>query len=292
MQFVWCMCTRVGGCRSKVTIKLQKQFTTPKDAAEYFHCLENSQPQEPSPLQSDTQFSKTSHPSTTQLPTHTPWPLLQQEPQLLRQSTVQSPEARQMQTPSNPSATQHPTCLPLLPPLMALTLDPASLQLHPQQPQASQAAVQAPTSSFLLQNLQLLENQQEERGYSPLQVTKHDSLEDFERHLWSFPVEDQIQLLSELFSGYCIRNHAPKTMVSHLELSIQRMLQLEKVGRSNVLYGLASGLGSFREDGSPRFPVDRMPMGLLQHMVDFLNCQSVQEVRGYILSISVCDRCI
>jgi len=112
-----------------------------------------------------------------------------------------------MQTPSNPSATQHPTRLPLLPPLMALTLDPASLQLHLQQPQASQPAVQAPTSSFLLQNLQLLEDQQEERGYSPLQVTKHDSLEDFERRLWSFPVEDQIQLLSELFSGYCTRNH-------------------------------------------------------------------------------------
>jgi len=70
------------------------------------------------------------------------------------------------------------------------------------------------------------------------------------------------------------------------------MLQLEKGGRSNVLYGLASGLGSFREDGSPQFPVDRMPMGLLQHMVDFFNCRSVQEVRGYILSISVCDRCI
>lgn len=53
--------------------KLQKQFTTPKDAAEYLHRLENPQPQEPSPLQSDTQFSEISHPLTTQLPTHTPW---------------------------------------------------------------------------------------------------------------------------------------------------------------------------------------------------------------------------
>ena len=111
-------------------------------------------------------------------------------------------------------------------------------------------------------------------------MTKHDSLEDFERRLWSLPVEDQIQLLSELFSGYCTRNHGFHIPSDYLKLSIQGMLQLEKGGRSNVLYGLASGLGSFREDGSPRFPVDRMPMGLLQYMVDFFNCRSIQEVRG------------
>ena len=43
-----------GACRSKVPIKLQKQFTTPQDAAEYFHRLEKPQPLEPSPYQSAT----------------------------------------------------------------------------------------------------------------------------------------------------------------------------------------------------------------------------------------------
>ena len=97
-----------GACRSKVPIKLQKQFTTPQDAAEYFHRLEKPQPLEPSPYQSATQFSET-YP-TLQQPSqqHTlPSPCSNNSQSL----TVQLPEAQQMQTPSNPSATQHSICL-------------------------------------------------------------------------------------------------------------------------------------------------------------------------------------
>ena len=119
--------------------------------------------------------------------------------------------------------------------------------------------------------------------YSPLQVLKHDNLKDFDARLFSMPNEEQLKFLSELFSGYCTRNHDLHVPSDYLELSVKGMLQLQKGCRRNVLYGLASGLGSSREDGSSRFPVDRMPMGLLQYMVDFFNCHSIQQVsRTYI----------
>lgn len=43
---------------------------------------------------------------------------------------------------------------------------------------------------------------------------------------------------------------------------------------TNVLYELAKGLGTMHPDGSDSyFPTSRMPMGLLQYMVNFFNAK-------------------
>ena len=290
-----------GACRCKVTIKLQKQFATPKDAVEHFRRLEEPQPLERPQPQSATQFSQVSHPSATQPPTH-PLPPQQEPPEMVQhQAALQVAEVPSLQTPSHLSATQppmHPLSPQQEPPEMVRALNQELLQLHLQQLLASQrlpvsAQQQAPPPLHtLLQNLQLLRlDQPEEHAYSPLQVLRHDSLEDFERRFRSLPDEDQLKFLGELFSGYCTRNHGFHIPADYLELSIRGMLHLEKGGRSNILYGLASGLGSVREDGSSRFPVDRMPMGLLQYMVDFFNCHSIQQVSS-LSHVSVCNHYI
>ena len=49
------------------------------------------------------------------------------------------------------------------------------------------------------------------------------------------------------------------------------MRQLESSGRSNILYGLACGLGVTRADGSDSlFPTRKMITGLLEYSVNFL----------------------
>ena len=64
-----------------------------------------------------------------------------------------------------------------------------------------------------------------------------------------------------------------------IDLSLQAMKNLRASGRSNILYELAFGLGTQRPDGSgPRFPTDRMPMGLLEYVVNFFASQSMNEV--------------
>ena len=49
------------------------------------------------------------------------------------------------------------------------------------------------------------------------------------------------------------------------------MQQLKRGGRSNVPYALAHGLGTTRSGSSEtRSTTDRMPMGLLEYMANFL----------------------
>ena len=57
-----------------------------------------------------------------------------------------------------------------------------------------------------------------------------------------------------------------------LHLCAKAMKQLSSNGRSNVLYKLARGIGTFRKDGTDScFPTKRMPMGLLEYMADFFS---------------------
>ena len=61
-----------------------------------------------------------------------------------------------------------------------------------------------------------------------------------------------------------------------LELSLKAMAHLQKSGRSNILFGLAKGLGIQRDDGSDSLiPTNRMPMGLLEYVINFYQSSKV-----------------
>ena len=54
-------------------------------------------------------------------------------------------------------------------------------------------------------------------------------------------------------------------------VSLQAIANLQKSGRSNVLYRWARGLSTIQKDRSEsKFRMNRIPMGLLKHMVGFL----------------------
>lgn len=54
------------------------------------------------------------------------------------------------------------------------------------------------------------------------------------------------------------------------------MQYLRESNRSNILYGLACGIGKKRVDGSDSvFPVTRMPMGLVEYIINFFSTLEV-----------------
>ena len=62
-------------------------------------------------------------------------------------------------------------------------------------------------------------------------------------------------------------------------LLLHAMEYLHKNERSNVFYSLAKGIGIMRDDGSDsRFPVKRMPFGLLEYMAKFFSSDTFQQV--------------
>ena len=51
------------------------------------------------------------------------------------------------------------------------------------------------------------------------------------------------------------------------------MLQLSNSGQTNVLYNLAQGMGTLRQDKEDlRFPIKRIPMGLVESIYNYCMC--------------------
>ena len=98
-------------------------------------------------------------------------------------------------------------------------------------------------------------------------------------HLFTeLTMENQVKVLSQLFELYMLSHdlNVPEDFLIH---AVNAMLRLEHNGRSNVLYNLAKGIGTLREDGSDsRFPIKRMPMGLVEYAADFFVADNLQKV--------------
>ena len=105
--------------------------------------------------------------------------------------------------------------------------------------------------------------------YSPKSVQITDTLlETFK----SYSCEEQMKFLSQCVSYHCRAYHQMDVPDDFLQLSLSAMENLQANGKTNVLYGLAKGLGRLRLGSSEScFPVSRMPFGLLEYMVNFFN---------------------
>lgn len=80
-------------------------------------------------------------------------------------------------------------------------------------------------------------------------------------------LDQQLESFSTAFSTLA-RMHNLSLPGNFIECSIKAMKCLKESGRMNVLYSLAKGLATTRNDGSgPKFPTTRMLMGLLEYMV-------------------------
>ena len=86
-----------------------------------------------------------------------------------------------------------------------------------------------------------------------------------------------LQAMSIAFSKHC--NDALNIDIpgDFLEVAAYAMVTLKQAQRSNVVYNLAKGVGTQRQDHiDSRFPVSRMPMGLVEYITNFLLKTSTQ----------------
>ena len=78
--------------------------------------------------------------------------------------------------------------------------------------------------------------------------------------------ESQLPLLSEFLSAYLLTVFKLSVPNDFWHLAANAMLQLANNGRTNILYNLAKAIGTLRQDKEDtRFPVKRMPMGLMEY---------------------------
>ena len=90
-------------------------------------------------------------------------------------------------------------------------------------------------------------------------------------HMFSkLPVDVHLQTLSRLFSLYLSATSSVSVPDDFLCHAAAAMINLHKGGRSNILYNLAKGVGTLRQDKSDtRFPIKHMPMGLIEYAIQF-----------------------
>ena len=132
-----------------------------------------------------------------------------------------------------------------------------------------------------------------ESHYFPLKLTASEpqaagveisvtpSLQSCPTHIEIRPSQ-QLLAISEHFKSFCNSHSSVVPPDDFLSLAVSAMEHLHSCERSNVVYKLVKVLGTMRDDQSDSLlPTKRMPMGLIEHCVNFFGSSSVQEV--YIL---------
>ena len=91
--------------------------------------------------------------------------------------------------------------------------------------------------------------------------------------------EQALHVMCKVLKVYCTATGQPIPADDFIKLSLSAMTHLQSCGRSNVVYGLVKCLGTMRSDGSDSLlPAKRMPLGLIEHCVDFFKTPSLHMV--------------
>lgn len=90
---------------------------------------------------------------------------------------------------------------------------------------------------------------------------------------------EQLQIMADWFSKFASSNYGVHIDSDFLQLSLSASRYLKQCKRGDVMYGVAKAIGRMRPDDSDsRLPAKRMPMGLLEHMLNFFNADSYSQV--------------
>ena len=109
-------------------------------------------------------------------------------------------------------------------------------------------------------------------AYSTCATVSNGVQTDFSRQQLSS--DCSIEYLSSVIAQVCEKEVGMKIPKDFLVLASSAMLRLSEKGRSNVIYDLAKGISTLREDGlDSRFPTQRMPMGLVEYTANFFCCR-------------------
>lgn len=116
-------------------------------------------------------------------------------------------------------------------------------------------------------------------SYSPISVEVVDTRASFMSHFDGVSANEQLNIINDLLCSYAKRIHEVDVPPGFVSLSLRGMKHLENTGRINVIHELVKGLGTMRPDKSDSyFPTTRMPIGMLQYMIQFFNAKAGQSV--------------
>lgn len=117
------------------------------------------------------------------------------------------------------------------------------------------------------------------------------SKEKFIEHFQQLPFPEQLETIGCLYNLYASKHFGLSIPSDFLQLSLKAMNRLKDKQKSNILYGLARGLGELRVDGSDSLiPVSRMPFGLLQYVIDFFQSSKVS-LNSYCAKMNITPIC-
>ena len=112
--------------------------------------------------------------------------------------------------------------------------------------------------------------------------TEHSSVSDLGVQVSQLAVDEldsDLRALSIAFSKYCMMNLKLEVCEDFLEVSASAMVKLKAGNKSNVVNNLSKGVGTNRSDESEsRFPVARMPMGLVEYTTNFFVADDLNSV--------------
>ena len=95
----------------------------------------------------------------------------------------------------------------------------------------------------------------------------------------------QLLFISKLLESHTASFHSVLVPTDFLDLSLKAMMKLNQAGRSNVVYNMVKAIGTNRSNSDDSLlPLTRMPMGLIEHCVNFFSSSQLQQVIIYQVS--------
>ena len=119
-------------------------------------------------------------------------------------------------------------------------------------------------------------------GVSSLQgsISSLNPLEVCQNVFSNIDSDEQLKILTKLLS-YTFHHRGVTISLpdDFLHLTCEALKNLKRNGRSNLVYALVQGLGTLRVDGSDTLlPQKRMPIGMIEYVLNFFTASSIQKV--------------
>lgn len=94
------------------------------------------------------------------------------------------------------------------------------------------------------------------------------------------PESEQLDVIGKVLQEIvCKQSLGIKIPDDFISLSVIAIQHLKACERSNVVYGVAKGIGTMRQDNSDSLiPARRMPMGLLEYLTNFFVSSHLSQV--------------
>ena len=81
------------------------------------------------------------------------------------------------------------------------------------------------------------------------------------------------------FLELAVKNGINSNPANFAELAVQAMKHLQEKGKSNLMYKFPMCIATNRPGSNDSlFPLDRMPLGLVEHQIEFFSATNIMQV--------------